>query len=310
MTGEIKKLNDGVLFFKMDGMGTTTVEAEKISGIKTNKLLQIRTKQGELIFGRIDTSVNDGYVKIGYGVNQETIKVLDIVEIYPIKKTFWLRLSGNFDFGMDYAKATNMFRANTAGRIEYRKMKSSYKLEWNSFASAQKIDTNIINNTKADATITIKSLIKGRWLWAGAVGENSNSEMGLDLRIFFNLTIQNDIIYTSKNHMYAQVGLNFNREFPSEGEVINNPEGIFSLSYYVYKHTRPEITLSSHVEAYPNLTFNGRWRLDTNVDLKLEVFYDFYVGFKVYTNYDSKPVSTHAEHTDWGASFSVGYSFH
>ena len=30
MTGEIKKMVDGILYFKMDGMGTISVEAEKI----------------------------------------------------------------------------------------------------------------------------------------------------------------------------------------------------------------------------------------------------------------------------------------
>ena len=310
MTGEIKKLIDGVLFFKMDGMGTISVEAEKISSFSTKKLLQIRTKQGELIFGQIDTCITPKYIMVGYGVNKKKIRVIDLVEIYPIKSTFWKRLSGNFDFGIDYAKSTNMARANTSGRVAHRNMKANLELQWNTFASVQKIDTSELHNSKADANLIYKRLIKGKWLYTGSFGENSNSELGLDLRLFLGLTIQNDIVYTNKHHLFAQAGLNLTREFSNDGGVANSPEALFSITYNVFKHTTPEVFLTSHVDMYPNLTFNGRWRLDTSVDLKYEVFLDFYIGFKVYTNFDSKPTSVTAQKTDWGTSFTLGYSFH
>ena len=309
MTGELKKLNNGILYFKMDGMGTIKVEAEKINTLKTRKLLQIRTEQGELIFGQIDTSVSSGYVKVGYGVNKKNIMVLDLIEIYPIKLTFWLRTSGKFDFGLDYAKSTSMLRANTSGRIEYRREKASVNLNWSSYASSQIVDTTTITTRKADASLSYKKLIRGRWLWSGIIGDNSNSELGLDLRIYAGLTLQNDIIYTNRHHLFAQIGLNANREFPTDGEIINNPEAMVSISYYVYKHSRPEISISSHIEAFPNLTLNGRWRLDTHLDLNVEVFYNFYVGFKIYSNFDSMPTSQNASSTDWGSSFTLGYSF-
>jgi len=280
MTGEIKKMIDGILYFKMDGMGTVNVEAEKINTFETNKLLQIRTKQGEIVFGRIDTSESIGYVKVGYGINKVNVSVLDIVEIYPIKSTFWLRTSGKIDLGIDYAKSTNMLRANTSGGLEYRRKKMSTKFSWNSYASVQNVDTNTLKSSKADANLSVKNLIKGRWLWTGVIGENSNSEMGLDLRIYIGLTVQNDLIYTNRHHFFAQAGFNFNREYPTNGEIRENPEGFFSLSYSIYKHTRPSVSLSSHIDAYPNLTFNGRWRLDTNIDLNIELLHNFMLASK------------------------------
>lgn len=309
LTGEIKKMVDGIFIFKMDGMGTIKVQAEKIITFKTKKLLQVRTKRGELIFGKIDSSESVGYVKVGYGVNKKLMLILDIVEIYPIKTTFWLRMNGNFDIGLDYSKSTNMFRANTSGLLEYRRQKTSSKIVWNTYGSSQKIDSSIITNQKVDASISHTRLIKGAWLWTGTFGENSNSELGLNLRLFLGGTIQNDIIYTSRHHLFAQLGFSFNREFPEEGDIIDNPEALISVSYLVYKHTDPEFSLSTHVDAYQNLHFNGRWRVDTNFDINIEVFNNFYVGFKVYSNFDSKPPSEHAESFDWGSSFTVGYSF-
>jgi len=309
LTGEIKKMSDGILIFKMDGMGTIKVQTEKIVTFKSRKLLQVRTRRGELIFGKIDTSLSSGYVNVGYGVNKKQILILDIVEVYPIKTTFWLRLNGKLDVGIDYSKSTNMLRANTSGLLEHRRQKTSTKIVWNTYGSSQLIDTNIVTNKKVDANISHTQLIKGAWLWTGTFGENSNTELGLDLRLYFGGTIQNDIIYTNRHHLYAQLGVSFNREFPAEGEIIDNPEALFSLNYLVYKHTDPEFSLTTHVDAYQNLHFNGRWRLDTNFDVKIEVFNNFFIGFKIYSNFDSKPSSEHAESLDWGSSFTVGYSF-
>ncbi|RUA23816.1 MAG: hypothetical protein DSY76_08880 [Bacteroidetes bacterium] len=310
MTGEIKKMVDGILFFKMEGMGTINVQLEKISSLSTKKLMQVRTKQGDLIFGQIDTCVTPLYVRVGYGVNKKRVRVMDLVEVYPIKATLWKRVSGNFDLGIDYAKSTNMIRANTSGRINHRNRKADLLLQWNTFASTQKFDSTELINKKADAMITYKRLIKGKWLYTGSFGENSNSELGLDLRLFLGFTIQNDIIFTSRHHLFAQAGINFTREYSDDGSISNNPEGLFMIAYDVFKRTDPEISLTSHVEMFPNLTFNGRWRLDTGIDFKYEVFLDFYVGFKIYTNFDSKPNSVTAEKTDWGTSFTLGYSFH
>jgi len=311
MTGEIKKVTDGILYFKMDGMGTIPVEAEKIRTYKSRKLLQMRTKHGKLIFGSIDTAEAFGYVKIGYGVNKEYVKVLEIIELFPIKSTFWKRVSGNFDFGLDYAKATDMARINSSGNIDYRKPKLLSSIAWNSFISAQENDQDsVIVNDKVDFAYNFKRLIKGRWLWVGNIGINSNSELGLNLRMYLGVNLQNDIVYTNNHHLFWQIGGILNREFPLEGDVINNSEALFSVSYNIYKYTRPEVTLTSNVSAYPNLKFNGRWRLDTSIDLKLELFYNFYIGGKVYTNYDSKPASENAANTDWGFAVSIGYSFH
>ena len=311
MTGEIKKMTDGILYFKMNGMGTISVEADKILTYKTRKLLQIRTKQGSLIFGNVDTSITKGYVKVGYGVNKETVRVLDIIELFPIKTTFWLRLSGNFDFGLDYRKSTNMLKSNASGRVDYRNQKMSSNFSWTNISSAQALaNDSIVVSEKTDASFEYKRFIKGKWLWVGSLGMNSNSELGLNLRLFLGLAIQNDLLQTTKNHLFWQVGANLNREYPTEGEIIENPEGFLALSYNIYKFSRPEVKLMSNISAYPNLTFNGRWRVDTNIDLNVELFYNFYVGFKIYSNYDSKPSSENASKTDWGMAFSVGYSFH
>jgi hypothetical protein len=311
LTGEIKKVIDGILYFKMDGMGTIPIEAEKIRTYTTRKKLQIRLKSGELLFGTIDTSLQRGYVKVGYGVNKETVSVLDIVEVFPIKSTFWLRVTGNFDFGLDYSKSTDILRSNTSGRLDYRKEKIYTAIYWNSYFTMQDVTKDSVQiNEKMDYNFDFKGFIKGKWLYVGRLGVNSNQELGLNARIFLGAGIQNDLIYTTRNHFYWQFGGNFNREYNDDGTIIENPEALLSASYIIYKYSRPEISLSANVSMFPNLTFNGRWRLDTDLQLKIELFYNFYVGFKIYTNYDSKPNVATAANNDWGAAFSLGYSFH
>ena len=311
LTGEIKKMVDGILYFKMDGMGTVSVEAEKIRTMQTQKILQIRTSDKKLILGSFDESDDYGYVYVGYGVNKKKIRVLDIIEIFPIKSTFWLRTSGNFDFGFDYTKSTNMTRLNSSGRIDYRKQKIYSALYWNSYVTLQEIteDSSALND-KMDFNYDYKGYMNRSWLLVGRIGLNSNKAMGLSARVFFGAGFQKDIVYTTRSHLYWQLGGNFNREFAESGNITTNQELALSLGYDIFKHSSPKVTLTSNIGMYPNLKFNGRWRLDTDLYLNLEVFHNFYVGFKVYSNYDSMPVDENAANNDWGTAFTIGYSFH
>jgi len=89
LTGEVKKFTKGLLYFKMDGMGTIKVENEEIKSLISNKFLRILTKHNKIYYGDIDSSNNWGEVEVGLLDERDIIKVNDITEIFPINNTFW-----------------------------------------------------------------------------------------------------------------------------------------------------------------------------------------------------------------------------
>ena len=56
LTGDFKKMVYGVVSWKMDGMGTISLEEVKINTIRSKKLFEIKMKSGLTYFGSFDTS--------------------------------------------------------------------------------------------------------------------------------------------------------------------------------------------------------------------------------------------------------------
>ena len=96
LTGELKKMVYGVATWKMDGMGTISIEEPEINTIKSKKLFEIKMKNGLIHFGSFDTSRVNRKVNIVTTESRILVNIGDIVEIYPLKRSFWMRTTGNF----------------------------------------------------------------------------------------------------------------------------------------------------------------------------------------------------------------------
>ena len=73
--------------------------------------------------------------------------------------------------------------------------------------------------------------------------------------------------------------------------------------------TTPELDLTSTLIVFPGLTDWGRVRAKFEVDLRYEVFNDFFVGLSFFDNFDSDPPVTRVEKNDYGVSTTIGWSF-
>ena len=100
LTGDFKKLNYGIVKWSMSGMGTITYEVPEIGNIKSNKQFEVKLKNGLLYFGSFDTTGVERKVKLITANGSQLLNIDDIVEIYPIKRSFWLRTTGNFSLGL------------------------------------------------------------------------------------------------------------------------------------------------------------------------------------------------------------------
>ena len=102
LTGDFKKMEYGVVTWKMDGMGTISLEEPKINSIKSQKQFEIKLKNGLIYFGTFDSSAFARKVNIIISNGIELVNIDEIVEVYPIKRNFWLRTSGNFSLGINF----------------------------------------------------------------------------------------------------------------------------------------------------------------------------------------------------------------
>ena len=309
LTGDFKKMVYGVATWKMDGMGTISLEEPKISTIQSNKTFEIKMKNGFIYFGSFDTSNVDRMVYIVFTNGRELIDISDIVEVYPIKRSFWSRTSGNFSLGFNYSKGSDVATISTSGNLNYRKRKSYFELSWDDNNTYQ---SDTLSSSKADIAFAWQRLLKDGWSVQAATGASQNSELGTKLRLDFNTIGIKDITYNSWNRFYSGAGLSVSRETSyTGGETNNDLAGLLTAVWKVYKYTVPKIWVDTDISFLPYITGDNRYRAIFNLNPRVSIFSDnFKAGFSFYYNYDSNPSSNAVSTYDYGINLELSYSFH
>lgn len=309
LTGDLKKLSYGVITWKMDGMGTISLETPKVRSIKSQKQFEIRLKNGLIYFGSMDTSGVDRQVKIVIANGTELVKIDEIVEIYPIKSNFWLRTKGTFSLGLNYSKGSNIGTLTFSGNLNYRKRKSNFILDWDENSTYQR-DT--LNSSKADVSLGWERLISKKWSFGTSVGLSQSTELGFKSRVDLNVIGIYDIVYNKWNRFYLAGGLSGQRETPYDtSEISNDLTGIVAMVWKVYKYTNPKIWVDASVLYTPYITNTGRNRVSVILNPKISIIGDdLKIGYRFYYTFDSRPTSQSAATSDWGINLEISYSFH
>jgi hypothetical protein len=308
LTGDFKKMMYGVATWKMDGMGTINLEEVKINSIRSPKLFEIKLKSGRIYFGSFDTSHVARSVYIITAEGKPLVHIDDIVEVYPIKRNFWMRSSGNFSLGANFSKGSNVGTVNFSGDLDYRKRKSYFVLSWDDNNTYQ---GDTLSSKKSDIALGTQRLLKKSWSAGFALGMTRNSELGTKLRLDLSFMGIKDISYNNWNRLYAGAGLSVARETPyDDSGITDDLAGIVQVVWKVFKYTSPKVWVNSNISLLPYLTGDSRYRASFNLNPQVSIFNDnFKVGFSFYYNYDSKPTSD-ASTNDYGVNLQLSYSFH
>lgn len=308
LTGDFKNLKYGVVTWKMDGMGTISYEEVKINTLISEKLFEIKMKDDHIYFGSFAASETNRTVYIVMGNEKKLINVEDILEVYPIKRNFWTRTSGDFSLGLNYSKGSNVTTFSFSGYIDNRKKISYFKINWDSNNTFQK-DT--VSSTKSDITFAWQRLFNKGWSTQTALMASQNLELGTKLRWELDLMGIKDIAYNNWNRLYFGTGLSAIRETPY-GNIDSQEDlsAIFQVVWKVYKYTSPKIWVDANISYLPYLTDN-RSRTVFNLNPQISVLSDnFKVGFNFYYNYDTNPSENANSSEDYGLNLQLTYHFH
>jgi hypothetical protein len=309
LTGDFKKLNYGVMTWKMQGMGTISLETPEINNIKSNKQFEIKLKNGDIYFGSFDTTHFDRKVKILSIQGEELININDIVEVYPIKKSFWLRITGNINLGFNYSKGSDVGSLAFSGNLNYRKRKSAYRLSWNNDNTFQ---ADTLSATNVNVEVGYQRALQNYWSLGMAVSGSQNTQLGYRLRLNFATTGIRDIVYNWWNRYFLAAGMSVQRETPfDDSGDITDLAGLVTTVWKVYKYTDPKIWVDTDLSFLPYITGDWRYRVDFNLNPKVGIVANtLQIGFKFYYSFDSRPPANASSTYDWGINFELTYNLH
>ena len=308
MTGDFKKMVYGVITWKMDGMGTISLEEPKVKTIISKKQFEIKMKSNRVYFGSFGPSDKARTVYIITATDTILKATDDIVEAYPIKKNFWARTSGNFSLGLNYSKGSDIATFAFSGNLTYRKRNANYNLDWDDNFTYQ---GDTLNSSKVDVSLSWERLLNKGWSTELAFTASQNLELGTKLRLGIDALGIKDIQYNNWNRFYVGAGLNVTQETPyDDSGQTQDLAGLITAVWKVYKLWSPKVWVDANLTFIPYFT-DSRYRTVININPQVSLFSDnFKVGLKFYYNYDSNPTTTGASNDDYGINLQFTYALH
>ncbi|MEE4173918.1 MAG: DUF481 domain-containing protein [Xanthomonadales bacterium] len=306
VTGEIKKLEAGILQYKTDSMGTVRIEWRFIDTIITDKQQVIETTDGDRWLGKIQKPEASEDVQVVTVAGPVDIDPRDIVSAWPVEATFLDKMDLSFSLGYEYQSATGIGNFSGASDFLYR-------------TDARVIDAtlraNITTQDEAEAQerlelrFSYQRLLED-WRFRSLIASyESNEALGLDRRITGGGVFGKYLRKTNLNWLHYYVGVVGNIERSIGGEDTESVEGVLGTRWRYFQYAAPERVLDTSLNVFPSLTESGRWRGDLRTTFKLELVSDLFWTMELFATYDSDPLDVDANQEDYGIITGFGWSY-
>ncbi len=306
VTGEVKELNRGKLSYKTDDMGTLSVEWDKVAHLTSTNYFDVENRFGARFFGRLAASEEPGELLV---ILADTVRVpmMSIVAINRIRASFWSRLDGYVDIGLNFQKANRNRQLNGSGEVRYRGEKWASKLDGSTYFQRQEGADRTSRNS---LSLNGRRLFGNHWS-AFLVGSlEQNQQLGLDLRQTIGVGVARKFIHTNRMTFSAAGSLAYaNEDYTDEARRTNTVQLPIGAEYEFFLFDSPKTDLTSDLTVTPILSDVGRWRIDFNARISYELISDFTVALSFFDDYDSRPPSETASTNDYGLTFSLGYTY-
>ena len=286
VTGEIEKLNNGILEFSTDYSDDDfKIEWQEIKEIYASRYFLITHKNGKQYTGNLKSV--DGTSLIILSTNMDSVKcdINDIVFLNPYEDKFGKRISASIDLGLDVARAKNLKNLTARSNIGYMTDKWSTDLSVNALWSRQDSTSELQRN---DAELNFRYVLPRKWFLITTINGLKNSEQNIERRI--NAQLGAGLYFVRTNDLYfgAKMGINRNMEkYSNETPDKSSWESFFGAELNLFD--TGDLSLLVQATIYSGITEIGRWRSDSKFDLKYDLPLDFYIKAGVSLNYDNQP---------------------
>ena len=171
LTGEVKKLEDGLLVLSTDDMGTLSIEWDKISSLISSKQFEVEMSDGTLHYGLLSDTSTPRFMLITTDSLIVRVYRDEVVKLIPMDDEFWTRLDGSLSLGFSYTMASGLFQLNSNMDVTYRGRKSQSELTFSSVLTRQ---TDVENSGRFDLVFSSSPGIP-RPAWRGRSSPTSCS---------------------------------------------------------------------------------------------------------------------------------------
>jgi putative salt-induced outer membrane protein YdiY len=317
LTGEIKKLQLGVFYFKPKyALNSIEIDWGQVDRIETVDRFNVIFTNGETHSGVIRKAPEkDG--SMDFTINDDgqivATEKLEVVNIQPQKSSFVAQLNGSIDYGFSYVSGNNQLQSSLGANVAYRGEKNQMSSSLSSSFSGQ---SDAEDTTRESWTSDYTRILTPKYFVTGLGALLSSSQQQLDLRVTFGGAFGRTLMRTDRTAFSAAFGAVASREkYTSDAAAATtstgtNPETtselLGTLDFTNFKFDAYNVTSSLRV--YPSLSTWGRVRFGSETNVSWEFIKDLYWNLRVYENFDSKP-PINAPKNDFGITTGLGWKF-
>ncbi|MFC2165707.1 DUF481 domain-containing protein [Acidobacteriota bacterium] len=307
ITGEIKKLDRGILQFKTDNMDTLHIQWDFVDSLGSNKQFDVESVSGLHYIGPIKRADKEGQMVVATEEMEFTLSIKNVIRMSPLEATFWRRMKGYLDAGFSYQKADKFAEFTLGGEISIRSPKWSNKLLADFYIRRAKEGRDIFRNS---ATYNLERLFQNRWTGSLFGTLEQNDELNLDFRALFGLSVGRYVVQNNHMLMLLSGGLAASREkLITDENFSTRLEALIGTNFEAFRFQTPKLDFSASLIVFPSLSEFGRIRINFDTRLRYEIFKDFYVGLKVLDHFDGDLRKEGITSNDFGVNLTISYSF-
>lgn len=311
LTGEIKGLQRGELRFKASYMAEAVrLDWRRVERLESKDRYQILLTSGQIYTDCLKLSPSNARVSenfiIGQDRNGVTVKQLDVVRIMPVEAKFFSQLEGSIDLGFSFNSGNDQYDTTFAAAAGYRSGNNSMTARVDSVFSGQSEGSRTARN---EFLFDYRRQVSPKWYVGGLFDLLRSDQQSLDLRTTVAGFLGRNLKQTDRTRLSVFAGLAGTRENYSTvfgRPRTTNADALVGIDFANFRFTTTDI--GSRFTVYPSLTTPGRMRMQVTSDMRIKIAKDFYWGFHVYENFDSKP-PVRADKNDLGISTSLGWKF-
>ncbi len=308
LVGTVKGIAGDKIKFDSRRFDVLTLDHDEVQSLTTGRTYMFTMEDGMTYIGRISPLDSTHHLIVRPAGKDVPVRLDQLVDITSYKNSFGDQFSGKIGIGGSYTSASKILRFNGDLLMQYETFKRTVELQGNSIITFQEeadrgLNQGIYLNYQRRFLGTL-------WFWAGKIGVEQNTELGIRSRIQATAGIGRYLLFRHSFRWKGTNGLSAIREYADDGsQTDSNLEYFISTDLNIYDFGESGLDLTASETFYVGITNKGRLRNRLDLKLDFELFNDFSLNISFYHNFDQRPPSEDAVRDDYGVVGGIRYSF-